>query len=520
MLIEKLLQRISYGLTPESLQRAKELGYKAYIQEQLSPKDQLDEECQQLLKNCKFPVRFSKKGKKIETTWGFEYLNADIPELWKLALNRKNLARPERNRPGSELVLATWIRAVYSKWQLRELIVEFWHNHFNVSIEAHDAIPILLPHYDRTVIRQHSLGNFRALLAAVAKHPCMLYYLDNALSKASPANENFARELFELHTLGAKHYLNHLYNRWKEVPGALEGQPQGYIDEDVYEAARAFTGWTVADGRNDDKGGKLPNTGQFYYFDAWHDNYQKRVLGTEFPPNQAPMQDGEKVLDLVAFHPATAKHLCYKLCQRFVEDDPPSALVEQAAELWLKLKEAPDQIKQVLEFILMHKNFKAALGTKIKRPPELIFSYIRALGVEFKPNEQLFWMMQQMGYRYFSWPTPTGHPDTAEYWVNSNMLLSRWNMMSTLLDNWHQLLEIDPINELPKEVRSSRQIADYFINRFFGSAEIPETRRRMIQLLAAGGIGDDPPFGEERDVAYRLQQMIALLGMSPEFQYR
>lgn len=518
MIIEKLLRRISYGLTDESLERAKKLGYEAFIKEQLRPEKEDDAACKKRIEAYKIPVKYHKKGKKIESKWNFEYLKAAIPQLWEIAKNKKNLAGPEKRRPGSELVLANWLRATYSKWQLRELLVDFWHNHFNVSMDAHEAIPILLPHYDREVIRKHALGNFREFLEAVAKHPCMLYYLDNALSKASPANENYARELFELHTLGAGHYLNHLYNRWREVPGAENGKPEGYIDEDVYEAARAFTGWTVADGRNDEKGGKLPNTGEFYYFEGWHDNYQKRVLGVDFAPNQAPMVDGKKVLDLVAYHPATAQHLCYKLCQRFVEDEPSKALVDQAAELWIKLKDEPDQIAQVLEFIFLHKSFKASLGMKLKRPPELIFSYIRALGADFQPNQHLFWMFTQMGYRYFSWPTPTGHPATADYWLNSNMLLSRWNMMTALLDDWHKLLDLE-IETRQESLNSCREMAHYWAKRFLGEVPSSPTIDRMIQFLAAGGVGDAPPFGDERDVRHRTYQMIALLGMSPEFQY-
>ena len=138
----------------------------------------------------------------------------------------------------------------------------------------------------------------------------MLVYLNNRSSRAGSANENYARELLELHTLGRGAYLNTLYDRWRDVPGATEGRPQGYIDQDVYEAARAFTGWTIADGTGLGGGMALPATGAFTYVEAWHDGYQKRVLGHEFDPFQAPMADGRKVLDLVADHPATAWNVC------------------------------------------------------------------------------------------------------------------------------------------------------------------------------------------------------------------
>ena len=520
MLEALLLQRIAYGIKPNELARLKEIGFEAYIDEQLSPVDAEDAELLKVLKSYKVEAEFKKNGRQVKETWGLDYLNADNKKLWTLYQNRKELSHQEKNRPSGEVVIATWLRALYSKWQLREIIVDFWNNHFNISIDAHDAMPILLPIHDREVIRKHALGNFKDFLIAVAKSPCMLYYLDNALSKASPANENYARELFELHTLGAKHYFNHLYNRWREVPGALEGKPEGYIDEDVYEAARAFTGWTVADGRHDEKGGHLPDTGEFYYFEGWHDNYQKRVLGVEFNSNQAPMEDGLKVLELVAYHPATAYHICYKLCRRLVEDEPNEGLVKQAAALWLAQKEAPDQIKQVIRFILTHKAFKASLGTKVKRPPELIFSYLRSLGGNFMPNQHLFWMFAISGYRYFAWPTPTGHPDTAEYWLNSSMLLMRWNMMQTLLEDWHKMMDIDLIALQPKAVRTCNEIVDFWIERLLGQAAKGETRLRLVNFLAAGGVEDDIPYGEEREVKYRIYQMVTLLAMTPDFQYR
>jgi len=213
------LQRISYGALPSAIAHLKKIGLNAYLEEQLTP-SQLDEKIlQQQFESFQLPVRYKRNGRKVEEKWAFKYLKAQHNELWKIALNRKTLSHQEKRRPSTEVVMATWLRAVYSKAQLQEIVVNFWHNHFNISLDAHDAIPILLPNYDRT-IRKHCFGNFRTFLEAVAKSPCMLYYLDNALSKASPANENYARELFELHTLGASNYLNHLYNRWKEVPGS------------------------------------------------------------------------------------------------------------------------------------------------------------------------------------------------------------------------------------------------------------------------------------------------------------
>ena len=222
------------------------------------------------------------------------------------------------------MAAATLLRAIHSRWQLREVLVDFWHNHFNVNAAGDQAVNVALPAYDR-VIRSHALGNFREFLEAVATSPAMLVYLNNRSSRAGSANENYGRELFELHSLGRDAYLNDLYNRWRDVPGALKGSPAGYIDQDVYEAARAFTGWTIEDGAGLGGGKTLPATGRFTYVEAWHDNYQKRVLATDFDPFQPPLADGRKVLDLIAAHPATARFVCTKLCRRLVSDTPSDA---------------------------------------------------------------------------------------------------------------------------------------------------------------------------------------------------
>jgi len=292
-----LLAKLGYGADEWSLARIKELGIDGYVEEQLKPDDSKDELLNQKLNQLSYRIDYDyidKSGsrKVVRENRPYRLIHQSIAELWPLYSD--SVPYPEKIYVAKQVFGATILRGVYSKWQLRELLADFWHNHFNVSINSDDRVAIAFPVYDREVIRRNCLGNFRQMLEDVAKSVCMQFFLDNASSKASPANENYARELFELHTMGAGSYLNHLYNKWREVPGALEGNPEGYIDEDVYEAARAFTGWTIADGSADWKGGHFPNTGAFHYFEQWHDNYQKRVLGVEFSPNQAPMADGKK----------------------------------------------------------------------------------------------------------------------------------------------------------------------------------------------------------------------------------
>ena len=513
-----LLQRISYGPTPASRQRLGQIGLAAFVEEQLNPTNQ-DAICDQRLATFLLSIEYEHKGRKVKESRKLTLLDAPLAQLW--ALNQEDKPYQEKVRPAEEVAAATCLRAFHSQWQLRELMAEFWHNHFNISVNADQRIALTLPIYDREVIRKHLFGNFRQLLEAVAKSQAMLYYLDNVHSKASPANENYARELFELHTMGAKNYYNHLYNRWREVPGALTGAPIGYIDEDVYEASRAFTGWTVADGTYNEKGSNLPNTGQFLYFDAWHDNYQKRVLGVELAPNQPAMTDGLKVLDLVAYHPATAQHICHKICQRLVADNPPASLLAKAVATWTAQQQSPDQIKQVVRTILLSPEFAQSAGQKIKRPLDLVVSYLRALQADPTPNQLFFYFLGRMGQQPFQWPTPTGHPDTASHWLNTNMLLARWNVVQVLLlEDWHQLIKVDLRAQMPASLTTCRGMTDFWIDRFFGRPVAEAIRQRAMNYLAAGGSEEEPPVGGPEEIKYRLAQLVALLAMSPEYQYR
>ncbi|MEM7040445.1 MAG: DUF1800 domain-containing protein, partial [Bacteroidota bacterium] len=384
-------------------------------------------------KAFRFEMEVESGGRERKKIFALETYDLDTAALLNTVKAYDDPPDHLKRRPALETFLTMWLRILHSQWQVPELLVEFWHNHFNISIDAHDSISLLFPIYDREVIRKHALGNFRDMLEATAKSPCMLLYLDNAFSKSGPANENYARDLFELHTLGAENYFNHLYDEWREVPGAWEGNAEGYIDEDVYEAARAFTGWTIGDGELHEGGAQFPLTGEFHYYDRWHDHYQKRILGKEFKSHRPPMEDGLKVLDLVAFHPGTAHHLCKKLCTWLVADDPPESLVQAAAKVWINHAKSKDQIAQVVRHILLSEEFQAHLGKKIKRPNILVSSMLRTTEITARPNATLFWWLQQMGYRPFTWAPPTGHPDRSAYWLNTEMMLSRWNTVPILL---------------------------------------------------------------------------------------
>ena len=349
----------------------------------------------------------------------------------------------ERSRPADEVIAAAVIRAVHAPAQLREVMTQFWHDHFSVNAQKDEFCAAFFASHD-AVMRDNAFGNFRAMLGQVARSPAMLYYLNNADSRASPANENYARELLELHTLGAGNYLNDRYDDWASVPRDAAGLAVGYLDLDVYEVARAFTGWSVADGRSLSEGVNAEKTGRFGYVEAWHDPYQKRVLGVEFTPNRAPMQDGEQVLDLLASHPGTARFICTKIARRLLADQPDAALVDDLATVFLAARAAPDQIAQVIRALVLHKDFGATPPQKLRRPFEFLVALYRATGAEVTGTENAQqWQLMRAGWRQHEYGPPTGHPDTADKWVGASSLNRLVDLALYAHDGWFGVCTVD-----------------------------------------------------------------------------
>lgn len=520
-----LLNRVTYGPTEAEVNALKQSSWQEWLSQQLLPKNE-DPVVDRLVKSLNLKGTFYLNDREVKRNFHFERYFYSPKQLWDTIDNKDNPSQFDVQLPIRETMALTWLRAVHSKWQLREIMVEFWHNHFNISVEADDLIQLMFPIYDREVIRKHCFGNFRKFLEAVAQSPCMLYYLDNVYSKASPANENYARELFELHTLGAQNYFNDLYDEWRKVPGAYEEKATGYIDEDVYEAARAFTGWTVANGE-ELEGVTLPNTGEFYYYDQWHDHYQKRVLGKEFKSHRAPMEDGKKVLDILAFHKGTAKHICKKLCSWLVTDNPPKSIVTKAVNTWIEHQHADDQIAQTIKTILTAEEFKTSLNVKIKRPNHLALSLVRQLGANFKPDEVFFWGLQQMGYHQFSWALPTGHPDNANYWLTSDMMLKRWNAMPLLLfsefDDNIDMVNFRLTEQMPKHLETLEDFMDFWYQKLVGKSVDEPTKTQLSQLFKKELQGYPiAKFRAEypKEFEYKLRQMVSMMAIAPSFQRR
>jgi uncharacterized protein (DUF1800 family) len=445
---------------------------------------------------------------------GYTTLNKSLAQLWQDHV----ASSPPWNvrlQPYYEVERATLLRAVWSRRQLLEVLTDFWHNHFNVYGPDSWAAPIWA-HWDREVIRSNALGNFRAMLGAVAQHPAMLYYLDNYTSSSAGPNENWARELFELHGLGAENYLGVM--RQVQVPIGPGGKPIGYVDDDVFETTRCFTGWTFDFA-----------TGLFEYRADWHDHFQKTVLGTYIGANQPPLHDGNVVLDEIADHPGTASHIAGKLARRLIGDDPEQSVIDDAASVFESASAAPDQLAQVVRAIVLHPSFLTTWGGKLKRPLEILASAVRAADGRFSfsldegDTDTLLWRYDQAGQPLFAWRAPDGYPDHKDDWQSATPRVMSWRLMNWLIDvddpgGVHRL---DVLGQTPPGVRSANQLADYWIDRVFGRP-IPDPERTEIVAFMAQGHNPDfaLPLDADDDTRDRLRAMVGLLFMTPSFLWR
>jgi uncharacterized protein (DUF1800 family) len=411
----RAIDRLTFGPRPSDVQAIHDMGVDRWIDQQLHPERIADTVAE------RFVARFPAETMHV----------ADLARVYVLPQE----LRSNRTSPAivdsvglkqadaasakilTDLQAARVARAVLSNRQLEEVMTDFWENHFSIY-SGKGPERYMLVDYDRETIRPHALGKFRDLLGAVAHSPAMLYYLDNWDSGAEPTrpllinnarrkghglNENYGRELLELHTLG--------------VNG-------GYTQQDVIDVARAFTGWTIEDPEH---------VGRFEFRPEWHDAGPKTVLGHPLPAGRG-LADGEDVLDIVARHPSTARFIALKLCVRLVSDSPPPALVDRAAATFTK---TDGDIREVVRTIVTSHEFfsKAAYRAKVKSPFEFVASALRALNAAGDSTPQTEQAVARLGEPLFGHVAPNGYPETGDEWINAGAILSRVNFGVQLASN-------------------------------------------------------------------------------------
>lgn len=475
-------------------------------------------------------------------------LGKSLSQLWQDHFVPGGLEWEERLQPATEVELETWTRAVYSERQLFESVVHFWHNHF--SLYAYEFVEgPTFGAYDRDVVRANSLGNFRAMLGAVTHSPAMLVYLDNASNFADAhfgySNENYAREVIELHTLGAAVSYGKVPRATIPVDG--EGRPLGYCEEDVQDLARALTGWTFdIDWLSWAWGGG--NSGLPVFVDLLHSTEAKTVVGVDLPAGRGAQIDGEEALDALAGHPACGRFLARKLLRRFVCDFPDAtcpALLDSTAALWTALWQAPDQIAQVVRHVLLSTEFRTIWGEKVKRPFEIAVSAMRAGRIDFRffqeipypanwedwhPDFQdtssLHWSFQGAGQELFGWHPPNGHPDVRGAWQAANPRVTLWNLVNGLVESrdGSDAFRMPILADTPAGPLSAESLVDVWLPRLFGRP-VPAAMRNELVEFAAQGF--NPTFELPLDTNEwphywqdRVRALVGLAFMSPEFLWR
>ncbi len=463
---------------------------------------------------------------------GYTTLGKSLTQLWA-----EHTASPDyetRMRPAWEIQRAALVRAVHSKRQLREVMATFWHDHFNVMATEYSAAPVYV-HYDRDVIRQHSFGNFRTMLEAMAQSTAMMYFLDNRSNSRSGPNENFARELMELHTFGAENYLGFM-NPF-EVPPCPEDRsyPIGYTDIDVYEAAAAFTGWTIKDGHwefpND-------NDGTFVYRSTWHDAGPKYPLGMFLNPEQPALKDGRDILDRLASHPRVAKFICKKIIRRFCADQPSQQLIDSAALVFRANWQHPDQIKRTLRHILLSDAAFNNWGQKSRRPFEAVAAALRTSGSDWTlrlddaRSNELMWRLGFTGHTPYDWPAPDGYPDTCVPWSGSNSFAMSWKLLNWMTETGNgsgdtPMLPILAASRSGVAQWTAKSLVEFWCKQILGY--LPERHQVLIDFMRQNGAATDPIADTDEwsknDLKrhynqQRLRSMVSLVLMSPEFLAR
>lgn len=516
-LIAHVLNRVAFGPRADDWHHVERVGVDTYLSEQLHPEGLEDAAAQAAVARLEtLKMNTATLLREYPSPQRVRRMMRDDEELDEEMTRQVAM---HSLLPARQLSMARMARAIGSTRQLNEVLVDFWFNHFNVFV-AKGPLRHLVIEYERDLIRPHVLRSFRDLLGGVARSPAMLVYLDNWRSGAEPdrevarrqpgrfhrhdavydamrrvgfggrfgsrrdrsraqgplghrpegLNENYARELLELHTLG------------------VDG---GYTQKDVREVARAFTGWTLeltADGG-----------GRFAFRPDWHDAEEKVVLGQRLPAGGG-IEDGETVLDILARHPSTARFLATKLCRRFVADQPPASIIDKAAATFAS---SGGDLRATLETILYSPEFRQprVFGAKVKSPLEFLVSAARALGLPGRADPRLPQAVRALGQPLYGASAPTGYPDDATAWSSANALLARMRAASELAQvaSEHNLLWRGRNATLEQRV-------DGLLEQLLPGGEVSQLRPQVLS------------WGASMAAAPTEAEIATLILGSPEFQ--
>ena len=497
-----VLSRLAFGPRPGDVARVRAMGVDAWIAQQLEPARIPDERAERFA--AQFTALQGTPGDLVErypppalVRQQQQRMSGDTVATAADSARYRGLQRGVQQLV-AELQAARVSHAVLSERQLQDVMTDFWLNHFNVFIAKNPTMRHYLPSYERDVIRPHALGRFRDLLGAVAHSPAMLTYLDNWQSMADSThetlveqrvrrpgmlrprvarrrqglNENYGRELLELHTLG------------------VDG---GYSQGDVVNVARAFTGWTLDQPRQG---------GAFAFRPVMHDADEKVVLGHVLASGRGE-EDGEEVLDLVAAHPATARYIATKLARRLVSDTPPAALVERATHAFVRTR---GNIAVVVRTIVTSPEFfaRTAWRAKVKSPFEVVVSALRAVDAEGDRTPRSAFAIAQLGQPLFGHQAPNGWPEQGSEWMNTGAILSRINFglaMGASRLPGASVMGWGPARALARAPREAQ--VDAVIGEMLGGTVSPETRRILMSgdnPLAARAVAQEaarPPRGAD-----------------------
>ena len=401
-----LLNRFSFGSTPGQVSMVARMGLENWFEGQLNfaeadtaVDDLLSQYASLTMSNAQISETYPRPAKLVRMAIREGVISKDsaLADKQQTSSILKNYYSDKGIKTQAELLKELLnqkiIRAAYSKNQLKEVLTDFWFNHFNVAVSK-GGVAQFVTSYERDAIRPNILGNFEELLLATARSPAMLIYLDNNKSKLQGLNENYAREIMELHTLG------------------VEG---GYTQHDVTEAARILTGWGI-NGREE----------YTFSFAAYkHDRGQKQILNKVFPAGMG-YEEGLQLIHLLATDTATSKFITRKIAVRFVSDDPPQSLLDKLSKTF---REKNGNIKEVLITMVSSPEFwnRAAIREKTKSPFELAISAIRNTAANIDRPYQVYQWINRMGQKLYNYQAPTGFPDKGKYWINTGALLNRMN---------------------------------------------------------------------------------------------